>query len=348
MTEITIDEITSGSIEGTGAFDEIMKAAQVRLSHEYDHDRLKGTDYSKVYLGTMESAMQQSIAYVLGRQQASSQADLTIKQGELIDIEVINSLKQGELIDQQILKMKAEVTVLEKELIIMDSKIDLAEQEVLKSTQEILNLKEQNRLTSAQTENTQYDSQLKNQQKLNLIDSLKKTDPEIEMLDKQVEILEFDKQIKEQNVVESKKKIELTQQQIYSEAAKTQDELYTFDDKGNLTATTYLKGLLLRQREKIKEESNLLKTKQNTENAQIKDSIDGTNVAGIIGKQKELYAAQTSGFSRDAEQKLAKIMSDSFAVRRSTEENAVPPDNLDNASIDAVLEKASAGIGVIL
>ena len=151
MAEITIDEVTSGTINGSGAFDEIMKAAQIRLEHEYDKDRIKGTEYSKVYLGSMESAMQQSIAFVLGRQQASAQADLTNGQFALIEIERINALKQGELIDQQILKMKAEVGVLEKELIIMDSKILLSEAQLPKIKaetavleQELINMEKQN------------------------------------------------------------------------------------------------------------------------------------------------------------------------------------------------------------
>lgn len=70
-------------------------------------------------------------------------------------------------------------------------------------------------------------------------------------------------------------------------------------------------------------EIDLLIQKILTEKAQITDSIDGVPVAGVIGKQNELYTQQIAGFTRDNEQKVAKVFTDLYSVVRSTD-NGVP------------------------
>src|SRR5690606_9561092 len=76
--------------------------------------------------------------------------------------------------------------------------------------------------------------------------------------------------------------------------------------------------LLQAQRIKAEAETGLLNQKTTTERAQTM-SI-GVDEDSIIGRQKRLYKAQTDGFHRDAEQKAAKILVDSWGIRRSTDE----------------------------
>ena len=95
--------------------------------------------------------------------------------------------------------------------------------------------------------------------------------------------------------------------------------------------------------------------KANTELSQTADTIKTgvpylntvTTVDGVIGKQKNLYAAQTEGFARDAEQKVLKIMADTWSV--SATQSAATANNtngLDDVSLGAVVTKAKNGIGV--
>jgi hypothetical protein len=97
----------------------------------------------------------------------------------------------------------------------------------------------------------------------------------------------------------------------------------------------------------------LLNQKTATELASVSDTIpvgvaatSGT-VAGTIAAQKVLYTAQADGFARDAEQKLAKIVADTWSVQKSMNDN-VNPDSagLSSDQIKAVLDKARAGIGL--
>jgi hypothetical protein len=66
----------------------------------------------------------------------------------------------------------------------------------------------------------------------------------------------------------------------------------------------------------------------------------------VVGKQRLVYAAQTSGFTRDAEQKAAKVMVDSWNVRRTTDEatSANGTNNLDDGSVGRAVSKLLAGV----
>ena len=107
------------------------------------------------------------------------------------------------------------------------------------------------------------------------------------------------------------------------------------------------------QVEKLNAEIGLLRQKTVTELAQTDNDIpaglgfnNDTVVAGSIAKQKDLLTAQTTGFTRDAEQKILKAFLDTWAVRRTTDEGTTTPSNIADTAINAVAAKAAAGIGV--
>ena len=91
-----------------------------------------------------------------------------------------------------------------------------------------------------------------------------------------------------------------------------------------------------KQNARLAAEIALLQQKLLTEQAQLP----------LIDKQKALYDAQAAGFARDAEQKLAKIMVDSWSVRRMQDDGTMVPGSLDDGSIDTVIGKAKDGIGL--
>jgi hypothetical protein len=67
----------------------------------------------------------------------------------------------------------------------------------------------------------------------------------------------------------------------------------------------------------------------------------------VIGKQITLYQAQADGFKRDAEQKAAKIMVESWNARRATDEATVADgtNKLADAYIGQAITKLLAGAG---
>lgn len=64
---ITVGDLTTGIVGGTGVFDEIMKAVTGHLHAQFEKNRITGADYAKVYLGSVQTAMQQGIAFLMGK-----------------------------------------------------------------------------------------------------------------------------------------------------------------------------------------------------------------------------------------------------------------------------------------
>ena len=66
----------------------------------------------------------------------------------------------------------------------------------------------------------------------------------------------------------------------------------------------------------------------------------------VVGRQKGLYLAQSTGFTRDAEQKAAKLLADSWSVRRTTDDTVeANPAHLGDTHIARAIDKLLAGVG---
>lgn len=61
LTEVTLD--------GNGAFDQLMQATKLHLREEYDNGRITGNEYSTVYLGALTAVLRTSIQFLLNEQQ---------------------------------------------------------------------------------------------------------------------------------------------------------------------------------------------------------------------------------------------------------------------------------------
>lgn len=132
---------------------------------------------------------------------------------------------------------------------------------------------------------------------------------------------------------------ELLQQQIVN--AK-KEELVLIAQECKLRAEY---DLILAQKAKTDQEKILLEWKVTTEKAQT--VATGVDENSVIGKQKALYAAQTAGFQRDAEQKGAKILIDTWNTRRMTDEATVADgtNKLYDASVGRAVTALLAGMG---
>lgn len=108
--------------------------------------------------------------------------------------------------------------------------------------------------------------------------------------------------------------------------------------------------VLLAQAQKISTDaqSALVIQKTNTEKAQTIAS--GVDVDSVIGKQKALYQSQIDGFKRDAEQKAAKLLVDTWNVRRTTDEGTLADstNKLTDSVVGAAVQKLLDGAGIVI
>jgi len=92
MATITNATLTQGSsltvtdnvVTGTGAFDDLMEAVNIHLEAQFNLGRITGSDYATVYLGAMQVALQQSVAFVFGLEKTNAEVTL-INQKEVTE-----------------------------------------------------------------------------------------------------------------------------------------------------------------------------------------------------------------------------------------------------------------------
>lgn len=96
---------------------------------------------------------------------------------------------------------------------------------------------------------------------------------------------------------------------------------------------------------RIASETALINQKLLTERAQT--VAMGVDPDSVIGRQKGLYAAQTNGYTRDAEQKAADLMIKSWATRRTTDEGTVADatNMLYDQAVGRAVNKLLTGVG---
>lgn len=285
-TEITLEQVTEGKIDGTGALDKFMATMTQQLMVHLRRDDINSTQFAEIYAASLNPMMQQAIAFVLTKPKAEAETDLIIKQHEKLDAEIAGILKQNELLDKQIEKMDYEI-----ENIQLQNQMLLKQMEKL--DQDILYVKEQILLSQAQREK----------------------------ILQEIENLKLQEQILVQQVEESKQKVLLMKAQVRlteAQADKTEAEIPLIEQKiVNLAAELdVLKATI----QKALQEVELMKQKVKTERAQTEDTTDGvTPVKGTIGKKNILLTHQATGFIRDAEQKAAKILTDLWSLNKSAE-----------------------------
>jgi hypothetical protein len=173
-----------------------------------------------------------------------------------------------------------------------------------------------------------------------------KSDLEAQLLTQQVELakaqvlqIEAQTRLVEQQIVQSQMQTDLIEQQkinaVQEEKNLEAQECLLKAQYDNTVATT----------QRVTKETDLMAQKIVTEKAQT-TSI-GVDADSVIGRQKALFAAQTAGFQRDAEQKAASTLLQTWSTQRMTDEGvSANADNmLNDASLGRVVTKLLQGIG---
>lgn len=227
MDLIPTSAFTEATIAGNGVFDVLMRANKAHLEEQYKLDRIKGPEYSTVYLQSLQTVMSVALQFVLAREKAALEGQLLIKQIALTQAQIDKTVSEKALVDKQTINTDA------------------------------------------------------------------------------------------------------TLDNIHKEGCKLAAEFDVL--QGNVSRVTA--------------ETNLLTQKKITEQAQVSGS--GVDTDSVIGRQKALYAAQAAGFSRTAEQAVAKLLTDSWAVRRTTDSGTVADGTnmLNDATIGRAITKMLNGIG---
>lgn len=107
--------------------------------------------------------------------------------------------------------------------------------------------------------------------------------------------------------------------------------------------------LLIAQTEGQEAQNALYTQKAVTERAQIDNTVVGLD--SVVDRQNKMMGAQTDGFKRDAEQKSTKLLIDTWSLRKNTDPDATPVNNVNKLvddTIGAAIQKMMAGIDIVI
>lgn len=178
-TELDISDITTGEIDGTGAFDVLMKTVALHLEREYANGRITGDRYAQSYTEALIATLDQASRFVVSSAQVTQSDELTQAQIDKIykEIEVMGvqmdqivagtaqTEAQTAQIASQTALIEAQTDVANKSIEMTDAQIrkidsdtqvnDAQVQQIQKSievsTAQITQMGIQNSLTTAQT-----------------------------------------------------------------------------------------------------------------------------------------------------------------------------------------------------
>lgn len=167
----------------------------------------------------------------------------------------------------------------------------------------------------------------------------RKNDLEAQLLEKQIELATIEVTKANAQVAQIQAQTDLIEQQLLN--AVTENTVLVAQECKLRAEFDHITAQTL----KVNGEIALLTQKTATERAQTQAL--GVDADSVVGKQKGLYQAQTDGFARDAEQKAAKALIDTWSVRRTTDEATVADgvNMLNDTAVGRAVSKLLQGVG---
>lgn len=193
-------------------------------------------------------------------------------------------------------------------------------------------------LLDKQIENAAANTAMLVEQKNKLIADTAIATKQLLVMDEQVSQAQTQTALIAQQKVNAVKELELMQKQV--EKADADIELVEQQTANTLNQNT----TITKAQEKSDVEKELLAQKVETEKAQTEGTYLTTD--GVLGANMTVLKKQAEGFDRNAEQKLAKMLIDSWTVRQTTDGAEVTYNGLVDTEINKVLNQAKVGIGL--
>lgn len=315
---ITLESLTTGTLEGSGVFDALMRSTKAHLDGEFDKNRIRGPEYSQVYLGQMQAVLSTALQFLMNKDKISLEA-------EILEAQLL------------IAKQQAANLVIEGQNLVLQGALLAAQKQ---------NLDVERDLTIAKTANTIQQTQNLVAEKANILLQAPILETQKLNLDKEgLRLTAQTAQITQQtkNLVNDDLKNVQETKLILQQTVNAVTENVTMIKQQCKLAAEY--DLIMEQKIKTIGETSLLQQKTATEKAQTVGA--GVDADSVIGKQKTLYQAQADGFKRDAEQKAAKLLVDSWNVRRTTDAGTVADatNMLNDATVGRTVRAVLAGVG---
>lgn len=408
---LSVSDITSGSVNGSGVFDTLMGSVAAHLQDQFDIGRITATEFSAVYLEALKHTLTVSVevtfqkekqAYeltILERQIQLQDEELKLaklnqdnsrKQNRLIERETIrtdaqtdlihydlrfkfpaereNTLKQGQILDKEIgIKEYQLANLMPNELARGVQQIDVVERTtILQENQSAVQIAD----TEATTAIKEY--QLSAVMPVEVANATKQG----AMLTEQTAAITKEIEIKQQQLLITEKEVLVAEAKL----ANIPKEGVLLDKQADSIDSQLLTAVLQRTTIESDLESKVIERESLTADIAIKEKQLEVNdsqiasqeaqtalyvqktlseranvdpsvvmVGSSVNLQNKLLEAQAVAFDKDAQQKVMKLLLDSWAVRYQDDpETAIVGvmNQLHDPNIGNVVRKALNSIGV--
>lgn len=306
LEPITIEQLTTRMVDGTGVFDAMMASLNVHMATQYEKGRITGGDYAKVYLGAVQSAMQFGVQFLLGKDQAylenlQTQANIQLAQAQkvkaLAEIQIARAQVQQMAFTSIEMRFKAYTARNEY----ASSKMNLVVgfNGILTSEAQTKLVFEQVDAARSQTKDTLQDNspilgvvgmekalkETQQQMALEQLDVARAQTKDTLLNGAPISgITAIEKAFKEAQQVQMEHQGQLTLEQVETARASTRDTLTTGEGIG---------GLMLVEKQIKLAQKNLTNEQAESQRAQTwEQHTDGSTIAGILAHEKLLKAAQ--------------------------------------------------------
>lgn len=316
LVRLSDSDLTTGAINGTGAFDKLMVGVAAQLQREYDAGRITGVEYTKAYIALTGSALSSSLQYLLSRDAAYWQAVQAQAASVTARVQLATAKIQNAAAKLEAMTTKANYALTKLKLSVTDVEYgtgmynleNLLPVQLATANAQKLSIDKANSISDYNL-TTVLPSQvaMTNAQKLGQDKQTETADYTlINLLPKQVDLLD---------------------EQIAGAVKDTEAKTYTLDE------------LMPVQKLSLQEQAE-------AQRGQTMDTrSDGTTpIAGSIGKQNSLYAQQVVSYQKDSQLKAAKVITDTWITCRSIAEDFPLPKQFDYLSPDYATEKVFQAI----
>lgn len=349
-TALNIDELTKGTLNGTGVFDVLLQTLRLHLDREFTSGRITGTAYATVYSQALTSFLQQATAYCLSKAKLALELQQLSEQVTILQLQQTKLIAETSLVESQQSQVEAETAkvlyettyVLPENVKVIKNQQDQLIAQTNKVTTDTVIAIKQGHLTDAQTCQVKAETN-----KINAEVTLKLPE-EVQLLQlNQAQVTAQTAQVTYTTANLLPEQLAQLTAQIAGTTAQTAQATYTTTNLlpaqlAQLTAqtaqaaftTTYL---LPAQLANTTAQTDLYTQKKITEMAQ---TVSTPAANSVMGVQNALMVQQKDNYLRDAEQKAAKIMIDTWNVRRNQD-----PDTADTLESNRLREQ-DIGIAV--
>ena len=373
-TDFNVDELTEGTLTGKGVFDVLLQTLRLHLDREFNSNRITGTAYATVYSQAITAFLAQAAQYAISKAKLPLELQLLQEQINLTKEQQNKLIAETSLVGKQELQVIQETSNLvttntklniEKDKLSYELAFILPEEVTLIKHNQDQVLAQTNKITTETEEAIQRIEELVpsqialiNMQKAqvtaetNQVNALitTKLPKEVAQIEAQTSLLAYDlahiKPVEKDNLVSTGLNIiAQTAQNTAQTAQLSYTTSYVLPSQVSLTNAQTDNAIA--QTSSATAQTALYNQKTVTELAQTTSTPASGSVMGV---QNDLMVTQKASYLRDAEQKAAKMLIDTWNIRMNThptDTNFNATNRLSDDDIGDAVGKMLTGIGVV-